>query len=220
MKTKRRSIVAALAAFVAAPFARAKTGEKQALLQGAPPYLDPSEENAINIVFDGPPGPEAGRFVEVELDDGRSISVGEWIERLDGMWALRIAGRVEKANWEETARFHARNEEFWRGLVMRCGELLGEECYTQDDGGKVEEPLGLKVPEVLESRLSAMRGALGIQGGDGNWNCDSYMHGMLNGMEFMMAAIEGREPDFRCPPERFLSDIEGESAPGTEQESR
>lgn len=45
---------------------------------------------AINIIFDGPPGHEAGRFVEVETDDGRSIDAGEWIERPDGFWALRI----------------------------------------------------------------------------------------------------------------------------------
>jgi len=45
----------------------------------------------INIVFDGPPGPEGPRFIEVETDDGRSISVGEWQERRDGCWRLRIA---------------------------------------------------------------------------------------------------------------------------------
>ena len=45
---------------------------------------------AINIIFDGPPSHESGRFVEVETDDGKSISAGEWIERSDGYWALRI----------------------------------------------------------------------------------------------------------------------------------
>jgi hypothetical protein len=45
---------------------------------------------AINVVFDGPPGPESGRFVEVELDDGRSVRVGEWVRRPDDFWALRI----------------------------------------------------------------------------------------------------------------------------------
>ena len=44
----------------------------------------------INIIFDGPPGPEAGRFVEVETDDGKSITIGEWAERSDGLWARRI----------------------------------------------------------------------------------------------------------------------------------
>lgn len=45
--------------------------------------------SAINIVFDGPPS-ECGRFVDVENDDGRSISIGDWIKRHDGYWVLRI----------------------------------------------------------------------------------------------------------------------------------
>lgn len=44
----------------------------------------------INIIFDGPPSHEAGRFVEVETDDGKSINVGEWIRQNDQFWALRI----------------------------------------------------------------------------------------------------------------------------------
>lgn len=46
--------------------------------------------NYFDIVFDGPPGPTAGRFVEVENPDGESIRVGTWIDRGDGLWALRI----------------------------------------------------------------------------------------------------------------------------------
>lgn len=44
----------------------------------------------INILFDGPPAAESGRFVEVELDDGTGVNAGEWIDRGDGLWALRI----------------------------------------------------------------------------------------------------------------------------------
>jgi hypothetical protein len=44
----------------------------------------------IDIVFDGPPGPAAPRFVEVEDSQGRSINYGEWVQRPDGYWALRI----------------------------------------------------------------------------------------------------------------------------------
>lgn len=44
----------------------------------------------IDIVFDGPPGPIAGRFVEVENELGASINIGEWVERDDGYWVLRI----------------------------------------------------------------------------------------------------------------------------------
>ena len=45
----------------------------------------------IDIVFDGPPGPEAGRFVEVE-HEGKSIKLGEWIDQGAGRWVLRIPG--------------------------------------------------------------------------------------------------------------------------------
>ena len=44
----------------------------------------------IDVVFDGPPGPNSGRFVEVEDEAGRSVDVGDWIERDHGYWALRI----------------------------------------------------------------------------------------------------------------------------------
>ena len=44
----------------------------------------------IEIVFDGPPGPDGGRFVEVEDEAGGSLDVGEWVERPDGYWALRL----------------------------------------------------------------------------------------------------------------------------------
>lgn len=46
------------------------------------PYFD--------VVFDGPPGHESGRFVEVENSEGVSVSLGEWIERPDGYWVLRV----------------------------------------------------------------------------------------------------------------------------------
>lgn len=51
----------------------------------------------IAIVFDGPPGPEAGRFVEVERD-GKSIEFGKWEQIADGYWQLNL---VEVARLEE-----------------------------------------------------------------------------------------------------------------------
>ena len=49
-----------------------------------------STTTAMDIVFDGPPGPEAGRFVEVEFG-GRSLRIGKWHKRPDGLWALRFS---------------------------------------------------------------------------------------------------------------------------------
>lgn len=48
----------------------------------------------IDILFDGPPGPEAPRFVEVESPPGTSVNIGEWIDRGNGYWALRLNGVV------------------------------------------------------------------------------------------------------------------------------
>jgi hypothetical protein len=44
----------------------------------------------IDIVFDGPPSERSGRLIEVESPAGKSIRIGEWIDRGDGTWALRI----------------------------------------------------------------------------------------------------------------------------------
>lgn len=49
-----------------------------------------SETKTVRIVFDGPPSHESGRFVEVEDDEGASISIGEWVERPDGCWELQL----------------------------------------------------------------------------------------------------------------------------------
>ena len=46
----------------------------------------------VDIVFDGPPSHESGRFVEVENSKGASIRFGEWVQRPDGFLALRLPG--------------------------------------------------------------------------------------------------------------------------------
>lgn len=51
-------------------------------------------DNYIDIVFDGPPSHESGRFIECENTQGQGISAGEWIQREDGFWVLRIRPEV------------------------------------------------------------------------------------------------------------------------------
>lgn len=47
----------------------------------------------LDVVFDGPPGPESGRFVELEDGQGRGVNAGTWLQR-DGLyWLLRISAR-------------------------------------------------------------------------------------------------------------------------------
>lgn len=53
---------------------------------------------------------------------------------------------------------------------------------------------------VFKKRLEDANKALDIQKQDGNWDYDPYMHGMLNGMEYVLATVEGRECDFCDAP--------------------
>lgn len=84
-------------------------------------------KQAINIIFDGPPSHESGRFVEVETDDGGSINAGKWIERTDGLWALRITELPVQPNQEPDCP----DCEFWehKNFCPYCGKALRVEGY-------------------------------------------------------------------------------------------
>jgi len=52
--------------------------------------------------------------------------------------------------WIETARQHAKNAEFYRGLIDQCAEYIGEEAYTAAGGRVHDSPIRLKVPELVK----------------------------------------------------------------------
>lgn len=62
----------------------------------------------------------------------------------------------------------------------------------------------------LECNLKMCKELLDIQGQDGNFNTDGYMLGMYNGMELMVATMEGRPPEFRSiiPQDRGTTEPE------------
>lgn len=64
----------------------------------------------IQIIFDGPPGPEGGEFVEVERD-GKSICFGEWKQREDGYWILEFYDRPRVSMGEIQALLDHLNKE-------------------------------------------------------------------------------------------------------------
>lgn len=59
--------------------------------------------------------------------------------------------------------------------------------------GEIEKARG----EIHGTSILKLRELLEIQGRHGNWNYDSYMRGMYNGMEVLMACLENREPEFK-----------------------
>jgi hypothetical protein len=60
--------------------------------------------------------------------------------------------------------------------------------------------------DAFKQLQEVSRDILKIQGSDGNWNYDPYMHGMFNGMEFFVSMLECRPPEFREAPEVWLED--------------
>ena len=54
----------------------------------------------IDVVFDGPPSHESGRFIEVEKPSGQSVKCGEWIQRGE-YWVLRISDADIREQGEE-----------------------------------------------------------------------------------------------------------------------
>ena len=78
--------------------------------------------------------------------------------------------RESERSWIDTASFFYRGEEFFRGLVDECAKHLGEDVFVADDGSVSEEPLRLKVPDLvakqaaeiaeLRAELESLRNAL------------------------------------------------------------
>lgn len=71
----------------------------------------------VDVVFDGPPSHHAPQFIEVEDAAGKSIRFGEWVERADGSWALRI----RSGDFPEEARRQEliRDFEDWKAKAGR-----------------------------------------------------------------------------------------------------
>lgn len=53
-------------------------------------------------------------------------------------------------NWIDRAAQEARNAEFYRDLIDQCAQVLGPEAYTSDDGSVQQDPVRLKVPELVQ----------------------------------------------------------------------
>ena len=131
-----------------------------------PSPAEPAEEETkaevdgdfIEIVFDGPPEAVSGRFVEVENPQGASISVGEWIDRGDGFWALRIPypsspvvpAPTETGPWEtwdavpEGVTVKAANGERFRktgvGAIHLLTNGVGDCCQVDTEANPLPAP--------------------------------------------------------------------------------
>lgn len=98
------------------------------------------------------------------------------------------------------------DEDFERYLGMSNGMIFAE---------KEVDDLGSEGLTDFEKRLGEFKDLVRIQCNTGNFDYDGYMHGMANGMLFAEAVLEGREPEYKEAPERWLSkraQLESENA--------
>jgi hypothetical protein len=63
----------------------------------------------------------------------------------------------EAQGWYDAAAFHARNEDYYRGLLDACAEHLGPAVFLCDDGSVSESPLRTKVPELVAALAERAR---------------------------------------------------------------
>lgn len=63
--------------------------------------------------------------------------------------------------------------------------------------------------EIYKSAINDLREITKIQCSDGNWNYDSYMYGMANGLILALSLFEGYTPEFLKKPKEWLCDNPG-----------
>jgi hypothetical protein len=120
-------------------------------------------EQYIDIVFDGPPSHESGRFVEVENEDRQSINVGTWIAPTPtndpqgtGFWRLRLKVRpgldALAAKINETSTNHGfwpENHEEKQALSFLADAANGNGLI---DRAEVSAAIDKITPKLAESR--------------------------------------------------------------------
>ena len=71
-----------------------------------------------------------------------------------------MALRETESPWEATAAQEARNRDYYRGLVVEIGHLLGDVSRIADDGTRADDVLCAKVPALVKARLARLETAL------------------------------------------------------------
>jgi hypothetical protein len=62
---------------------------------------------------------------------------------------MTTASAGDTANWVESAAQFSRNADFYRGLLAECAKHLGPDVFICDDGSVSQDPLMLKIPELV-----------------------------------------------------------------------
>lgn len=83
---------------------------------------------------------------------------------MDSALAEAVARRI--AGWMDIAAQHARNQDYYMGLLDRAAHSLGPEAFTCDDGTHSDEPLRAKVPELVAKLVASRQAAAAVDPAD------------------------------------------------------
>ena len=84
----------------------------------------------------------------------------KYVEPTRSEWVARIATLERQRDaWQETAKQHCRNEQFYHELLDDIGKLFGDAAKRQDDGGLCEDVLVLRVHECVYTALAELAAA-------------------------------------------------------------
>lgn len=87
------------------------------------------------------------------IDDARQLAAQCWCDPetsdrvMDPVLAESVARRI--AVWMDSWAQAQRNADFYRGLLNDVANYLGPDVYRADDGTIMEDPLLLKIPELI-----------------------------------------------------------------------
>lgn len=95
------------------------------------------------------------------MDEARVIAAQCWCdkrtEHLEMIPDLAEVFAEQLSYWIYYASQNQINTEYYRNLLIKCGEILGDESYISDDGSIQDEVLCAKIPEIIERREKIRR---------------------------------------------------------------
>jgi len=123
--------------------------------------MRPRHGTAGNPARNKQPNREGEMNKEMWIQEARGIAAQCWCDPeteskvMDPVLCEAVAQRI--ACWMDTAAQNQRNADYYRGLIVRCGEAIGNRAYIADDGSKSNDVLCAKVPELVEKAFSILR---------------------------------------------------------------
>ena len=65
----------------------------------------------------------------------------------------RDSAQRERDGWREDAERGMRNQEYYRGLLVKIGDMFGDEARRDDTGAVGEDVICCKVPELVKAHM-------------------------------------------------------------------